>query len=53
MRLLPLLAVGAALVACSSAEERSVSELKGIAELRQQFNKDAGQPRLILLLSPS
>ena len=48
------LALGAAILAgCSSGGERSVSELSRIDDLRTQFNEDAGQARLILVLSPS
>jgi hypothetical protein len=54
MRLLMTLALGAALLAgCSSGSGSSVAELSGIDALRTQFNEDAGQPRLILVLSPS
>jgi hypothetical protein len=40
------------LVGCSSGSQ-TVSELDAIDDLRAQFNEDAGEPRLILLLSPS
>jgi hypothetical protein len=51
--LLVLLCAAAAVLAGCSSGENSVSELKGVEDLRDEFNRDAGQPRLILLLSPS
>jgi hypothetical protein len=50
--LLVFCAVAGLVVGCASGKS-SVSELHGIDELRSQFNEDVGQPRLILLLSPS
>jgi hypothetical protein len=48
-----LLACAVAALAACSAGGSTVSELDGIDDLRAQFNEDAGEPRLILLLSPS
>ncbi len=31
----------------------TLTDVTGIAELQRQFNRDQGQPRLILLLSPT
>jgi hypothetical protein len=53
VRLAAFLCVAVAVVAGCSSGRSSVSELKGIQALRAQFNEDAGQPRLILVLSPS
>jgi hypothetical protein len=50
--LLLICAVAGLVIGCSSGK-RSISELHDIDELRLQFNDDVGQPRLILLLSPS
>jgi hypothetical protein len=50
--LLLICAVAGLVIGCSSGA-RSVSEVRDIDELRSQFNEDVGQPRLILLLSPS
>jgi hypothetical protein len=53
VRLLILFFAVAGLVSGCSSGKSSVSELHDIDELRSQFNEDVGQPRLILLLSPS
>jgi hypothetical protein len=50
--LLLICAIAGLVIGCSSGKG-SVSELQDIDELRSQFNEDVGQPRLILLLSPS
>jgi hypothetical protein len=53
VRLLLLFCAVAGLVIGCSSGKSSVSELHDIDELRSQFNEDVGEPRLILLLSPS
>ena len=53
VRFVLLICAIAGLVMGSSSGKRSTSELHDIDELRSQFNEDVGQPRLILLLSPS
>jgi hypothetical protein len=50
---LPILLSVAVLAAGCGAGGSAVSDLNGIDQLRAQFNEDVGQPRLILLLSPS
>jgi hypothetical protein len=53
VRFLLLICAIAGLVTGCSSGKSSVSELDDIDELRSQFNEDVGQPRLVLLLSPS
>ena len=50
-----LAAVAAAVVGLSSRPGPNVSlkDLNNLAELREQFNKDAGKVRVLLLLSPT
>jgi hypothetical protein len=36
-----------------AAGDGSVVELKGVAQLRTQFDQDAGKARLLVLLSPT
>lgn len=59
---LSALAIRAALVvwlavlpgACrSGADTATLSDLGGVDELKARFNRDAGQPRIVLLLSPT
>lgn len=47
-----LLATLAASPACST-NTATLSNLSGIETLQQQFNEDAGKPRIVLLLSPT
>lgn len=57
--LLILSIVGVVLVMLSAGymqlrhSQSRMKTLDSIAELREQFNEDQGQPRLVLLLSPT
>jgi hypothetical protein len=48
-----LLALGAASSACRGTPQATLSDIPGIEALREQFNADAGKPRVVLLLSPT
>lgn len=43
----------AAVLAYRSRGESTWKELRTVAELRQQFNRDQGSIRIVLLLSPT
>ena len=54
--MLVLLALVAACGSGSGGESRdsaALSDLTGVVQLREQFNEDRGDPRLILVLSPT
>ena len=45
--------VGSLEIAPSLVAAPSLSDLRGVGELKDLFNKDAGKVRLILLVSPT
>ena len=48
-----LVIVAAATTACRGDHGATLSDIQGVEVLRQQFNADAGKPRIVLLLSPT
>lgn len=49
-----LLAVAAAVIgSLRPSSNISLTNLNNVAELREQFNKDAGKVRVLLLLAPT
>jgi hypothetical protein len=52
-----LLLLSVALAACSGSSDEdaqsTLPDLEAVDELRAQFNEDRGEPRLLLLLSPT
>jgi len=51
--LLVLLGAAPGLVAEPSSSSGVIGDLKDVPQFAQLFNKDAGHPRLVLLLSPT
>lgn len=51
-RILALLVTLAASGACGS-DTATLANLTSVETLKQQFNADAGKPRIVLLLSPT
>jgi hypothetical protein len=49
---LALLLTAAASAGCER-RKATLSDLNGVEELKTRFNRDAGKPRLVLLLSPT
>ena len=47
-----LLAVGIS-AGCSGDKKGTLQDLNNIDELKARFNRDAGKPRIVLLLSPT
>jgi hypothetical protein len=47
-----LLLIAAGSAGCQS-DTATLSNLNGIDELKARFNRDAGKPRIVLLLSPT
>lgn len=39
--------------ACRDRGKATLSHLRGVEELKARFNRDAGTPRIVLLLSPT
>lgn len=48
-----LLVLSAAATGCRGEERATLLDIQGVDELEQQFNADAGKPRVVLLLSPT
>jgi hypothetical protein len=38
---------------CRGDESATLSDLTGVEQLKARFNRDAGKPRIVLLLSPT
>jgi hypothetical protein len=49
---LALLAAGLS-IRCAGSETGTLQDLENIGELKTRFNRDAGNPRIVLLLSPT
>jgi hypothetical protein len=49
---LVLLAAGLS-AGCSGDESGRLQDLNNIGDLKTRFNRDAGKPRIVLLLSPT
>lgn len=47
-----LLAAGSS-AGCRGDGKPTLSDLDGIKELKARFNRDAGKPRIVLLVSPT
>jgi hypothetical protein len=45
--------LAAGLLAACSQGSGALSDLEGVDELRAEFNREAGKPRIVLLLSPT
>jgi hypothetical protein len=50
--LVVLLLAGAA-AGCRGNGKATLSHLTGVEELKARFNRDAGKPRMVLLVSPT
>jgi hypothetical protein len=49
-----MLLVAAVLAAsCRGESSATLSDLNGVEEFKAHFNRDAGKPRIVLLLSPT
>jgi len=48
-----LLLTAALGIACRGETPPTLSELGGVEQLQTRFNRDAGKPRIVLLLSPT
>lgn len=51
--LLVLLSLGLASCGGGSGDDQALSDLTSVDELRTEFNENRGEPRLLLLLSPT
>ena len=47
------LLTSAVLGGCAGGSRATMSDLRSVDELKARFNRDAGKPRVVLLLSPT
>jgi hypothetical protein len=48
-----VLALGAVLTGCRGSRPATLADIQSVDELKSAFNRDAGKPRVVLLLSPT